>query len=354
MWLIGAGILHSSHVNGNGKDIWGWSCNDNTRKALFDNQVSYDLVCRFQVRSFLLVRHYLITYLYSAQQWSLVCAVIEIIVEVLTISVSLTIFYRLWSKRRLRKSMATRDRARSNLHQAHLALQSQPNTPGFGLLSEYAMAQHAVVSSDVYTNPFLTPAPLTAQPLLTSGYRAAEEGRWMGMSHAQSQRNSEYQGQSQQQRLAAAQDVAMSNTSEVVSGSPGRDTVYAAPQAKPFILAAAPKKGKAASKAGSGVSSPSGFSPGLESPASVEERSSIVPTPTEGMRVQRPLSNAGIAGGEECWSRVPRVENERSRQVRGYFSAEHTMVTHMPAAPGEQVYEDVPIPAAYAGRVPSP
>ena len=50
MWLIGAGILHSSHVNGNGKDIWGWSCNDNTRKALFDNQVSYDLVCRFQVR----------------------------------------------------------------------------------------------------------------------------------------------------------------------------------------------------------------------------------------------------------------------------------------------------------------
>ena len=177
----------------------------------------------------------------------------------------------------------------------------------------------------------------------------------MGMSHAQSQRNSEYQGQSQQQRLAAAQDVATSNTSEVVSGSPGRDTMYAAPQAKPFILAAAPKKGKgAASKSGSGVSSPSSFSPGLGSPASMEERSSIVPTPTEGMRVQRPVSNAGIAGGEEWWSRVPRLEDEGSRQVPGYFPAGHTVVTHMPAAPGEQVYEDVPIPAAYAGRVPSP
>jgi len=175
------------------------------------------------------------------------------------------------------------------------------------------------------------------------------------MSHAQSQRNSEYQGQTQQQRLAAAQDVAMSNTSEVVSGSPGRDTVYAAPQAKPFILAAAPKKGKgAASKSGSGVSSPCGFSPGLGSPASMEERSSIVPTPTEGMRVQRPVSHAGNADVEEWWSRLPRLEDEGSQQVPGYFPAEHAIVTHMPAAPGEQVYEVVPIPAAYAGRVPSP
>jgi len=294
------------------------------------------------------------------QQWSLVCAVIEIIVEVLTISVSLIIFYRLWSKRRLRKSMATRDRARSNLHQAHLALQSQPNTPGYGLKSEYeyAMAQHAVVSSDVYTNPFLTPAPLTAQPLLTSGYRAAEEGRWMGMSHAQSQRNSEYQGQSQIQRHAAAQDAVSSNAGEQVSGSPDRETVYAAPRAKPFILAAAPKKGKgAASKSGSGVSSPTGFSPGLGSPAEVQERSSIVPTPTEGMRVQRPVSHAGTAGGvagAEWWSGDHGAGDEGIRQRPDYFPAEHTRVTHMSAAPDEQLYEDVPIPAAYAGRAPSP
>lgn len=49
MWGIGAGVLHSSKANGNGQDLWGWSCKDNTRKQLFQSDVSYSLICRLQV-----------------------------------------------------------------------------------------------------------------------------------------------------------------------------------------------------------------------------------------------------------------------------------------------------------------
>ena len=49
MWGVGAGILNSSKAHGNGQDLWGWSCKDNKRKQLFQDQVSYALVCRLQV-----------------------------------------------------------------------------------------------------------------------------------------------------------------------------------------------------------------------------------------------------------------------------------------------------------------
>ncbi len=42
------------------------------------------------------------------------------------------VFYRYWSKRRLRKTMDLRDKARSDLYLAQLRSQSAPNTPGFG------------------------------------------------------------------------------------------------------------------------------------------------------------------------------------------------------------------------------
>jgi len=102
--------LNQSKVNGS-QDIWGWSCKDNTRKALFQNDVSYDLICRLQ-------------------NWSLVCCIIEVVVEVFTISVYGVVFYRFYSKRKLRKSMARRDTARSDLYLAQLRSQSVPNTPG--------------------------------------------------------------------------------------------------------------------------------------------------------------------------------------------------------------------------------
>lgn len=49
MWGVGAAILSQSKSKGNGQDVWGWSCKDNRRKALFKNDVSYDLICRLQV-----------------------------------------------------------------------------------------------------------------------------------------------------------------------------------------------------------------------------------------------------------------------------------------------------------------
>lgn len=53
MWGIGAGILNGSKANGNGKDLWGWSCKNNERSQLFQDQVSYVLICRLQVSPFI-------------------------------------------------------------------------------------------------------------------------------------------------------------------------------------------------------------------------------------------------------------------------------------------------------------
>jgi hypothetical protein len=49
MWIVGAVVLNQSKNNGNGNDIWGWSCKDNRRSQLFQEDVSYNLVCRLQV-----------------------------------------------------------------------------------------------------------------------------------------------------------------------------------------------------------------------------------------------------------------------------------------------------------------
>lgn len=111
MWGIGAGILQGSRQTSQGKDMWSWSCADNTRKQLFQNDVDYDLMCRLQ-------------------SWSLICAIIEIVVETVTIVIYGIVFYRYYSKRQLRKSMANRDRARSDLYLSQLRAQSAPNTPG--------------------------------------------------------------------------------------------------------------------------------------------------------------------------------------------------------------------------------
>lgn len=111
MWVIGAAVLQQARSSSNGQDIWGWSCADNERKALFQDDVQYDLVCRMQ-------------------NWSLVCSIIEIVVELITIMIYGIVFFRFYSKRKLRKSMAARDRARSDLYLATLRAQSAPNTPG--------------------------------------------------------------------------------------------------------------------------------------------------------------------------------------------------------------------------------
>jgi hypothetical protein len=61
----------------------------------------------------------------------LICIIIEIVVDTITIAIYAVVFYRFWSKRKLRKSMDARDKARSDLYLAQLRSQSAPNTPGF-------------------------------------------------------------------------------------------------------------------------------------------------------------------------------------------------------------------------------
>jgi len=143
MWAIAAAVLHQSKANGNGQDMWGWSCKDNTRRTLFQEEVHYNLICRLQVNNatllvsffFFFYAPWTITLTDPPQNWSLVCAIIEIVVETITIAIYGIVFYRYYSLRRLRKSMATRDRARSDLYLAQLRSQSAPNTPGFAPMS---------------------------------------------------------------------------------------------------------------------------------------------------------------------------------------------------------------------------
>ncbi|KAG0636962.1 hypothetical protein HOY80DRAFT_1010957 [Tuber brumale] len=101
IWAIAAGIMQGSRNSSEGKDLWGWACKDNNRRKLFEEEVNYRLVCR-------------------QQDWVLVCAIIEISVECISIAVYAFAFYRLTSKRRLRKSMDIRDKARSDLWLAKL------------------------------------------------------------------------------------------------------------------------------------------------------------------------------------------------------------------------------------------
>jgi divalent metal cation (Fe/Co/Zn/Cd) transporter len=49
MWAIGAAVFNQSKAKNNNKDMWGWSCVDNTRRHLFEDDISYALVCRLQV-----------------------------------------------------------------------------------------------------------------------------------------------------------------------------------------------------------------------------------------------------------------------------------------------------------------
>lgn len=113
MWAVAAGVLQFSRNNSSNQDMWGWSCVQNKRADLFSEKVDYALVCRLQ-------------------NWSLICIIIEIVVEVISITLYSVIFYRYYSKRKLHKSMDLRDKARSDLYLAQLRSQSAPNTPGFG------------------------------------------------------------------------------------------------------------------------------------------------------------------------------------------------------------------------------
>ncbi|KAI1114363.1 hypothetical protein F5Y14DRAFT_174636 [Nemania sp. NC0429] len=154
LWAAAAGILQFTRNNSNNKDMWGWSCVENKRAEVFSEKVDYALICRLQ-------------------NWSLICALIEIVLDVFTITLYSIVFYRYITKRKLTKSMDMRDRARSDLYLAQLRSQSAPNTPGFGpkspSFSQYAMSPRFPPStyqsfSEISEAPSFTPGPQVAEP----------------------------------------------------------------------------------------------------------------------------------------------------------------------------------------------
>jgi uncharacterized membrane protein len=153
MWAISAALFQHSKNSSNNKDMWGWSCVNNPRADNFSSEVDYSLVCRLQ-------------------NWTLICIIIEVVVEVICITLYSVVFYRYYTKRRLHKSMDVRDRARSDLYLAQLRTQSAPNTPGFGpkspAFSQYAMSpRHPPATfgnlGDIEESPF-TPGVQMAEP----------------------------------------------------------------------------------------------------------------------------------------------------------------------------------------------
>lgn len=153
MWLVGAAVLQGNKQNSNGQDIWGWSCKDNKRRQLFQDDVHYALVCRLQ-------------------DWSLVCCIIEIVVEIIVIAIYGVVFFRFYSKNKLRKSMDARDKARSDLYLAQLRSQSAPNTPGFAhtpRTPRFPMTGMSEVKQDPYSTAEqgFAPPPSATSPTST-------------------------------------------------------------------------------------------------------------------------------------------------------------------------------------------
>lgn len=252
MWGIGAGVLNQSKASSNGQDMWGWSCKDNKRASLFQDDIHYALICRLQ-------------------NWSLVCCIIEVVVETITIAVYAIVFYRFYSKRQLRKSMAVRDRARSDLYLAQLRSQSAPNTPGF--------------------------AP-------ANGPFSPRDGGW---------------------RPPADYTYTNASAMEEGNGNSGARFVDPAqkPAPKPFVLQPPPLKLPS--------STPKMAATGFTPLSRNDSYSSRTPTPPRQVMIRQNSYEQGPAS--------PREE----------FAQEH-----FAPAPGERVYESVPIPGAYASPVASP
>jgi hypothetical protein len=154
MWAASAGIMQVTRNNNDNKDMWGWACVENHRADLYSDKVDYKLVCRLQ-------------------NWTLICIIIEIVIDVISVTLYSVVFYRYYTKRRLTKSMDMRDRARSDLYLAQLRTQSAPNTPGFGpkspAFSQYAMSPRLPPSqfkslSDISESPVDNRSPIVEPP----------------------------------------------------------------------------------------------------------------------------------------------------------------------------------------------
>ncbi|CAK7238183.1 hypothetical protein SEUCBS140593_010409 [Sporothrix eucalyptigena] len=116
LWGLAAGVLQSTHADGHGQDLWGWSCANNERAQLFSQKINYALVCRLQ-------------------NWSLVCIIIEIVLEGISIVLYCVVLYRIHSRRRLHRAMEMRNRARFYMQSSlpDLLAGAAPNDSGVHL-----------------------------------------------------------------------------------------------------------------------------------------------------------------------------------------------------------------------------
>lgn len=83
--------------------------------------------------------------------------IIEVVIEVISITLYSVVFYRYYTKRRLMKSMGMRDKARSDLYLAQLRSQSAPNTPGFGPKSPGFASIYGPKSPGMYSQHMMSP-----------------------------------------------------------------------------------------------------------------------------------------------------------------------------------------------------
>ncbi|EGO53644.1 hypothetical protein NEUTE1DRAFT_133976 [Neurospora tetrasperma FGSC 2508] len=257
MWAVAAGIFQFTKNNSKNQDMWGWSCVENHRAELFKDKVDYALVCRLQ-------------------NWGLICMIIEIIIEIISITLYSIVFYRYWSKRKLLKTMNMRDKARSDLYLAQLRVQSAPNTPGFGPKSP-TFSQYAL-------SPRFPPSQYQSFDDVEKGYGA-------GPTQQQQQPFTPGGGG---QRLIIPQSSSFS--------SPKIDTG--------FKLQAPPSKANPATPV-----TPKG---GFMTPSSSNAVSPVDPMP----QINLPQPPPPVV----------------------------VQIAHAPMADGEQQYEAVPIPGAYAGQ----
>ncbi|PUU80487.1 hypothetical protein B9Z19DRAFT_1107028 [Tuber borchii] len=127
-----------------GKDLWRWACKDNTRRKPLQDDVNYRLVCR-------------------QQDWVLVCTIIGIVVETISIAIYTFAFWRLTSKHRLGKSMDICHKARNELWLAKVR--------------EQQAEEAAAATNDLETNANTACNKLTS----TTSPQDLEEGRAVPM-----------------------------------------------------------------------------------------------------------------------------------------------------------------------------
>ena len=235
------------------------------------------------------------------------------VVEVITITIYGIVFYRYYSKRKLRKTMEKRDTARSDLYLAQLRAQSAPNTPGLPR-----------------TGP-LSPSEGGYNPVYSPRYAPGTTFSEKGIAQAPS--------------IDAIATGGAPPGAKGESEEPGVRYITApanpAPS-KPFTLQAPPPKRDTPKLSQGGFDDASSSNPTFTLSAPGEPQQAAVPIPAApGTPRSPPPARIASPKAAAAAAAAPR-------------SPPPPEPMHVPAAPGEQTYESVPIPGAYSAPLQSP